>query len=399
MPRAIFIGGTGSHVGKTCFTLGWARYLREQGEQVQVFKVGPDYLDPHHHVLATGRPCINLDMVMMSSSHIRDLLGHYGLGASVILVEGMMGLFDGSRKSEASSAALSKLLEMGVWLLFPGAALSHTAAALLKGMKDFDPLVQYEGVIFNYVSSLRHANLLDQAASTAGIPFLGALPSDGSMSLPSRHLGLALDEGTEDRIHQMASHIGSSLDTENLWHAMPSYSLPALRRRHKLSLAYGSPKRKILIARDEAFSFLYEANVQRLRDLGSLQFFSPLRDRVIPEGTDLLYFPGGYPELYARELSGNWQLKEALQRYHAGGGHIFGECGGAMYLGQGFQDENQKNHAMVGIFSFQTKMIPRGMYLGYRRIRASWGKEIWGHEFHYSHLVEVESGEWVDWDV
>ena len=386
MPKAVLIGGTESGVGKTCFTLGLARCLRDRGERVQVFKSGPDYLDGMHHSVVSQRPCINLDSTMMSSRHICELVSHHGRDASVLLVEGVMGLFDGAVGSRGSSAELAKLLGMEVCLLFPAQSVAHTAAALLKGMKEFDEELRYLGVVFNFVGSEGHAKLLFSAAKAVGLRPLGALAPSGRSRLPSRHLGLHMPSEVSDKTEVMARHIERSLDVDLLLGRMGTWQGGGEVVEGVVSSGLVGGGKRVGVAKDAAFCFLYEENLARLRELGEVFFFSPLRDRELPDGLDFLYFPGGYPELYAEALSKNEAMRGAIRRYHGLGGRLFAECGGMMYLSRTLRDKEGLVYDMAGLFDLAVTMRGSRLSLGYRRLLNGAGEAMWGHTFHYSQI-------------
>jgi cobyrinic acid a,c-diamide synthase len=303
-------------------------------------------------------------------------------------MEGVMGLFDGARRSEGSSAALATLLDLPVILVLNAKAMAYTAAALLYGLKHFDPRLRIAGVIFNFVDSPSHYRLLQEACDDVGIKALGHLPTDKSLRIPARHLGLDTADATT-AIEAAADHIARHLDLPALLTATASPArqtpqAPAADAGRRQP-AHGT--RRVLIARDPAFHFLYPENIRRLEQWGRIDYFSPLRESHLPGDTDLLYLPGGYPELYAETLSNNTPLLEAIRAFAGGGkGKILAECGGMMFLGQSITDESGKAWPMAGVLDIATSIEKKKLTLGYRSTELG-GHTLKGHEFHYSYAL------------
>ncbi|HUB62112.1 MAG TPA: cobyrinate a,c-diamide synthase [Puia sp.] len=370
-----------SSAGKTIVTLGLLRAFRRKGFTVQPFKCGPDFIDPIHHRTAAGRDSINLDCYMMSAAHLRDLQATWSADADITITEGMMGLFDGVVKSEGSAADLARLLDLPVILVLDARAMAYTAAPILYGLRRFAPDLRVAGVIFNFVGSEGHYQYLQDAAADAEVAALGYLPEDPALNIPSRHLGLHTADA-EAVIEAAADLVETHLDiTQLLRLTQASTQLPPVK-----SPAMPSGPLRILVARDAAFQFLYRQNIRRLEELGTIQYFSPLKDISLPESIDLIYLPGGYPELYLPELSANTSLLDALRSYAASGGKILAECGGMMYLGRSIADPSGTPYEMAGIIELATTMEDQQLSLGYRTISLPGGMAR-GHEFHYSQPV------------
>ena len=388
IPAGFLIAAPKSNSGKTIVTLGILRALSLRGFRVQPFKVGPDYIDPQHHRAVAGHSSYNLDRWMASDAHVRHIFTVHAGRADVVVAEGVMGLFDGACKSEGSSADLAKLLNLPVVLVVDAAAMAYSAAPLLYGFKNFDPALQLAGVIFNCVGSASHYSYLKEAARDVGVRSFGYIPKDERLHIHSRHLGLFLPEemGEDHPVNIVAAHIGQHVDLEELLEVCPLdlpvlAAPPAEEERGKLKIAF---------ARDRAFNFSYQANLDALNQLGEIRFFSPLEDRQLPEA-DLLWLPGGYPELYAGQLSANQSMKESIRRHAEAGKATIAECGGMMYLGKTITDKAGKAYAMVGIFDLQTTFENMKLHLGYRRVFDREQKQEWrGHEFHYSGLLAAE---------
>lgn len=396
MKPQFLIAAPHSGAGKTTVTLGILRALRNQGLTVQPFKCGPDYLDPKLHAIASGRQSINLDRFMMDDDHIKDLYTNYGDNADVLITEGVMGLFDGSVKMEGSSADIARLLDIPVVMVLNAKAMAYSAAALLLGFKMLCPDLQIAGVIFNFVEHESHYKLLKEAAEDVGITPLGFLPANANIQIPSRHLGLKTGSEIDHDaiIEAAASHIQKHIDLDELMRitlkpldmVMPTDKVLQQKNRVPSREEQLVIPKKILVAHDEAFNFTYAANISALSSLGEITYFSPLTDTVLPEA-DLIYFPGGYPELHLQTLSANRILRDQVRDFYNNGGKILAECGGMMYLGKYIVDEEGVQHAMTGILDVATGMQHKKLSIGYKRINIG-VMELKGHEFHYSQFIE-----------
>jgi cobyrinic acid a,c-diamide synthase len=355
---------------------------------VQPFKCGPDYLDPTHHTRAARRPSFNLDLFMMSEAHLRDVFSRRGGHADVAVVEGMMGLFDGSDKDTASSAAIARLLQIPVILVVDASAMAYSAAALISGYARFRPEVRVVGVIFNFVNSLGHFELLKQACADVGVEAVGYVPRSDALRLPSRHLGLAIspENDYESVIARAAEHVRKTVNVERLLEVTRSVGVaPAVESRPEGSAAH---RLRIAVARDDAFNFTYQENLHALQRFGEVEFFSPMRDRALP-AADLLYFAGGYPELFVDALAANAAMHAAIRAHAASGRRILAECGGLMYLARELVDAKGRAHPMVGLLPVQTSMQSAALTIGYRTVEIE-GRVWRGHEFHFSRSTEFE---------
>lgn len=384
MKSQFLIAAPHSGAGKTTVTLGLLRALKNRGIAVQPFKCGPDYLDPKLHTIASGKQSINLDRFMMKDNHITNLYSGYGSKAEVMVTEGVMGLFDGAVKMEGSSADLARLLHIPVIMVINAKAMAYSTAALLLGFKMLCQEISIAGVIFNFVEHESHYQILKTAAEDVGLVPLGFLPKNAAMQIPSRHLGLITDSGInhDALIEQAAEHIEKHIDLDELLRITRATWVPG-----ELLSVTSTTKKKIAIARDAAFNFTYAENIRALAALGELTYFSPLEDAVLP-AADLIYLPGGYPELYLEKLSANTALKEQLYTWYQNGGKILAECGGMMYLGNYITDENGNAFPMAGIVDLATGMQHKKLSLGYKRVQIR-GTELKGHEFHYSQFIEM----------
>lgn len=391
MQSHLLIGAASSGSGKTTFTLGLLRALKKRNFRIQPFKCGPDYIDTRHHCMAAGCSSVNLDRFMMSDNHIRDLYRRYTQEADVAVTEGVMGLFDGYAGMQGSSAEIARLLDIPVLLVVNAKSTAYSVAPLLYGFRNFDKRIRVIGVVFNFVASESHYTFLKEACRDAGVEALGYLPKQADIEIPSRHLGLSLDEDFcfnrfADRI---AGLVEKYVDINRLMAltGIPSESLffesseviPEKERKTEISGL------QIAVARDAAFNFVYEENLQFLRQVGKVVYFSPLSDSEIPEA-DLVYLPGGYPELYLPGLSANRTMLHSLYNYVEGGGRLLAECGGMMYVCRSVTGTDGVSYPMVGIFPQSATMNGMKLKLGYREIH--YGTYILkGHEFHYSSIT------------
>ena len=396
----LVIAGTSSGVGKTTVTLALLAALKRRGRTVQPFKVGPDFIDPGHHTAATGRASRNLDGWMLGAAVNREIFLRAAADADVSIIEGMMGLFDGSSPtSEAGSTAeLAKQLGAPVLLVIDGSAMARSAAAMASGYARFDPKLRVAGVLFNRVGGEGHYRLLKEAVEAeTNLTVVGYLKPDPALVIGDRHLGLrtAIEQGPGDLYEKLGKAAAETVDldvVEELARSAIPLTLPSPPAGERTEVR-GRPVR-VGIAYDPAFCFYYQENLELLEAEGAqLVKFSPLRDKTLPQA-DLLYLGGGYPELYGETLAGNDSMKKAVKAFADGGGPIYAECGGMMYLTQAIKDLEGQSHEMVGLFPAEAVMNKRGLTIGYREVELARscllgepGTKVRGHEFHYSSLV------------
>lgn len=389
MKSHLLIGAASSGSGKTTFTLGLLRALRNRSLKVQPFKCGPDYIDTRHHREAAGKPSVNLDSYMMSEQHITDLYHRYTNDADIAVTEGVMGLFDGYDGMKGSSAEIGYRLDIPVVLLVNAKSTAYSVAPLLYGFRHFNPAVRLVGVVFNFVASESHYSYLKQAAEDAGVEPLGYLPKQADIAIPSRHLGLTLDEGFcfDTFANRIADLVERHIDVDRLLDltvAQREPSVPTTRDSQSLP-SIG----RIAVAKDAAFNFTYEENIQMLHRLGTVTYFSPLRDTRLPEA-DFVYLSGGYPELFLPELSKNISIHQSIHNYVEADGKLLAECGGMMYLCESIKDPQGNTYAMTGILKQSATMENMKLCLGYRELHYN-GYKMRGHEFHYSSILPQEN--------
>ena len=397
LPRLV-IAGTQSSVGKTTVTLAILAALKARGRLVQPFKAGPDFIDPGHHSAATGRPSRNLDGWMLGEAVNCDIFTRAAADADLSIIEGMMGLFDGSSPVNeiGSTAELAKQLDAPVLLVIDGSAMARSAAAMVSGYAKFDPGLRVRGVLFNRVSSEGHYKLLKEAVEQeTDVVAVGYLRPDQAVTISDRHLGLvtAMEQGTGELYGRLAKAAVETVDLDRIESLARSCSELTAAASQPVKRNHGRMVR-IGVAQDLAFCFYYPDNLELLEAEGAeLVKFSPLNDQVLPD-VDMLYLGGGYPELHGEVLAGNVTMRAAIRQFAERGGTIYAECGGMMYLTQAIRDFAGTSHEMVGLFPAEAVMRKPGLTLGYRTVELSQGCILGasgatarGHEFHYSTLV------------
>jgi len=385
MKTQFLIAAPSSGSGKTSFTQGILRYLKNKNIDVQAYKCGPDYLDTKHHKWASGNVSINLDSFMSSEEHVKEIYAKNLHSKDTAIVEGVMGLFDGANKMQGSSASIAELLDIPVVLIMNAKAMAYSAAPILYGFKNFYPNVKIAGVVFNFVNSESHYSFLKDACEDVGIIPFGYIPRNEEIKLPSRHLGLKIDSKNkyDDIINTISEHIDKTVDIELILETCKQKS-PDYKTKQISSKGY-----TIAVARDKAFNFTYQENINSLSELGKVIYFSPLKDKTIPKA-DIIYLAGGYPELYLKELSENTSMKNSIIEYYNKGGKLIAECGGMMYLSKNIINAEGEKFPMLSILDIDCTMEDMKLKLGYRKIRIN-ETIYYGHEFHYSKIVN--SGE------
>jgi len=443
---ALVIAGERSGVGKTTVTLALLSSLCRKSQRVQSFKVGPDYIDPMFHQQVTGRPCRNLDPVLTSQTYVQDCFARHVQGVDYALIEGVMGLFDGASGQDdwASTAHIARLLQLPVLLVLDCSRLSRSVAAIAHGYKTFDPRIQLAGVVLNRVGSDRHLELLKDALEPLQLAVLGVLRRQDTITIPDRHLGLVpTAEITQlDILFDQLAQLGDScFDWERLlplltppragFQTSPSDSDPPKSPLKRGTLSEFSPLLKggtwggilnsisssppltkgglggvlrvqgetkipirIALARDRAFSFYYQDNLDILQQLGAeLVPWSPLTDEALPADIQGLYFGGGFPEVFAQQLTENTSARESVRKAILTRMPTYAECGGLMYLCEQITDFEGQSWSMVGVLPTTTVMGKR-LTVGYRQAKALQnspllpiGATVWGHEFHHSQLM------------
>jgi cobyrinic acid a,c-diamide synthase len=397
--RGLIIAAPRSGSGKTTITLGLQRALVRRGLTVRGLKCGPDYIDPAFHAAATGAPSANLDSFAMPDALLAQIALDAADSADLVIAEGSMGLFDGVPGPDGhtgASADIAALMGWPVVLVIDVSGQAQSAAAIALGCMHYDPRIRIAGVILNKVASERHRRLVGQGMARIGLPVLGALPREASLILPERHLGLVQAGETEDlhaRLDALAEAISAAVDLDAVVAAAGATTMAAPLAP---AAALPAPGRRVAIARDAAFSFVYPHVEAGWRAAGAeLAPFSPLADEPPPDGCDACWLPGGYPELHAGRLAQAAHFLAGLRDFSRTR-PVHGECGGYMVLGKSLIDAEGASHAMAGLLGVETSFAKRKMNLGYRRAVLQGdgplgvaGAALTGHEFHYATIISA----------
>lgn len=390
--------------GKTTVSRGLMALFMKKGLKVQPFKCGPDYIDTKYHEAVCGRPSVNLDTFMASQEHVSSLYARYSADADVAVVEGMMGMYDGYDRDRGSSAEVARLLGIPVVLVADAKSAAYSMAPLLSGFINFRPDIRIAGVIFNRVGSPRHYRMLQEVCEDLNVTCLGYLPKQKELEQESRHLGLDFSRSKEtEGLDMLAGLLEEHVDWELLL-STTGLPLPAAAVKEKPVLSEPGKLHVSVARNEESFSFLYAEHLDILRRMGTVTFFNPEHDRPIPQETDLLYLPGGYPENRLEELAGARLARESIRSYIEAGGRTLAECGGMIYLSQSVLSDGDTaggsagscvgniGNEMVGVlpFSITNERKRRKLTLGYRRFDYN-GWRLKGHEFHYTQFAVPET--------
>ena len=398
----LIIAAPHSGAGKTTVALALMAALRRRGLVVRAAKAGPDYIDPAFHTAVTGSPSVNLDSWAMSRGLLDALAGQAADGADIVVIEGVMGLFDGAATAAGQRGATADLAAhfgLPVLLVLDVARQAQSAAALVRGFAAHDPAVKVAGVILNRVGSEHHRALVADAIAVLDVPVLGALPREAALALPERHLGLVQAREHSELaalIDRLAAAAERHLDLNAIVaRATPVMTAGATARPIYVP-ALPPPGQRLALASDQAFSFVYPHLIEAWRRAGAEIFaFSPLADEPPPDSADSCWLPGGYPELHAEALAAARRFSAGLRRF-AETRPVHGECGGYMVLGESLEDAAGKRHAMTGLLGHATSFARRKLHLGYRTARlladgvlGRSGTIVRGHEFHYGSLTSA----------
>ncbi|TNF17881.1 MAG: cobyrinate a,c-diamide synthase [Rhodobacteraceae bacterium] len=393
--KGLLVSAPSSGTGKTTVMLGLLRALSDEGLRVQPFKSGPDYIDPAFHRAATGRASFNLDTWAMGAG-LLNAIAAQAEGADICIAEGSMGLYDGvatrGQSGFGSSAETARRMGWPVVLVLDVGGQAQSAAATALGFREYMPDLPFAGVILNRVASPRHERLTRLGMERAGLPVLGVLPRRGDLTLPERHLGLiqAVEHPDLDAaIAGYADFLREHVDLEAIKSAARGHALPPVGALPK------PPAQRIALAQDAAFSFTYPHLLEGWRAAGAeILPFSPLADEAPAPDADLVWLPGGYPELHAGRIAAAGTFRKALIT-HAETRPVHGECGGYMALGEALIDKEGTRHQMAGLLGLVTSYEKRKFHLGYRRavLKSALpghapGTALRGHEFHYSTILD-----------
>ena len=388
----ILIAAPSSGSGKTTVTLGLLRALRNRSIAVAPGKAGPDYIDPAFHAAASGTVCLNFDPWGMRSELIAANAAQHQSEDRPLVVEAMMGLFDGAADGRGTPADLAAMLGLSVMLVVDASRMSQSVAAVVSGFANFRADIRIVGVVLNRVGSARHELMLRRALEAIHMPVVAVLRADPALSVPERHLGLVQageHAGLEEFIEKAAAAVSAECDFDLLMRALSRRDAGA----SPANIARLPPLgQRIAVARDIAFAFSYEHMLLGWRRRGAeISFFSPLADEAPAEDADAVYLAGGYPELHAAAIGAAGHFRAGMAEAAVRGVRVYGECGGYMVLGEGLVDAAGARHAMLGLLPVVTSYETRKRHLGYRRVTPLTGSffqaPMTAHEFHYSTLV------------
>lgn len=416
MTRGLIVAASASHSGKTLVAVGLIAALRRRGMRVAAAKCGPDYIDPRFLEAASGTPAVNLDPWAMAPGAIAARLARAGANADLVVVEGVMGLFDGGPGGAGSTASLAASTDLPVLLVVGAQGLAQTAAAVAEGCARLAEGFDVLGAIVNQVASGRHAALIREGFARSSVPLLGLVRRDASIALPSRHLGLVqaeehahlaakiaraadlVEQGCDlPRILQHASRPLRETDDGAGGEAPPGGASPLAAAFAQGGSGLPPLGQRIAVARDIAFAFSYPHILQDWRDQGAgISFFSPLRDERPAGDADAVFLPGGYPELHAGRIASAAAFRSGMQAAATRGALIYGECGGYMVLGEDLTDADGVAHRMLGLLPLATSFEKRKLQLGYRRLEPlgnlPWRMPLTAHEFHFATVVSEGKG-------
>ncbi len=391
IPRVV-IAATQSGSGKTTIVTGILAALRARGLRVQSYKIGPDYIDPGYHELASGCPGHNLDTWLVPPARLREIFARTSEQADIVIIEGVMGLYDGGRKGVSSTAEIAKLLDAPVLLVIDAKSMGASAAAIALGFQQYDPSVRLAGVILNRLGSPTHETMIADALAKLQIPLYGALRRDEMLRMPERHLGLL--PVTENKEAEVVAKIGAAVaeqvDIAKILELADQAEAFVLSPASALQ-PEAEKKVRIAVAKDEAFSFYYPESLQLLAEHGAeLVFFSPLQDKELPAADGLL-LGGGFPEMFAGQLYANESMRASLRKQAAAGMPVHAECGGFMYLMEKLVDFSGKVYPMTGVIPGTAQMNKKLQMVGYVEaelqqdtVLGPRGMRLHGHEFHFS---------------
>jgi cobyrinic acid a,c-diamide synthase len=398
LPRLV-IAAPHSHAGKTTTTLALMAALSRRGLRVAPFKVGPDYIDPQLHQRAAGRASYNLDTYLVQPERVQETFAHAARGADIAIIEGVMGLFDGSSPTSraGSTAEVASLLQAPIVLVVDASGMAASVGALVRGFRTYDPDAWVAGVILNRLGGEGHYRYLLPALEREGVEVLGYLPKQVDVEIPERHLGL-LPASEEDRVTPLLDRLSDLVEQHidlNRTMALAQMASAPLRPTPRASKAVppaGAPRVRVAWAQDEVFHFTYQENLDLLSAAGvDIVMFSPLRDATLPQDIDAVWLGGGFPELYAEALAANTSMRQAIRAGGESGLPIYAECGGFMYLCEWLENQAGRRYPQVGLIAGGTRMTDRLQQFGYAEatflqdsLLGPAGTTVRGHRFHYS---------------
>lgn len=394
IPRVV-IAGVSSGVGKTTIVTGMLAALAKRGLKVQSYKVGPDYIDPGFHRLASGKSAHNLDSWLVPPESLAEIFASTAAGNDIAIIEGVMGLYDGGRSGVSSTAAIAKLLKAPVILVIDAKAMGESVAAVALGYKTYDPEVKLAGVIVNRLGSASHKAMVCEALDRVGIPVIGTVFRNTELTMPERHLGLTpvTEQDVSAAVAKMGCQVAEQVALDSLL-ALAGTAEPLVRHTPVTKGSNSQAAVRIGVAQDDVFTFYYPSSLEVLTELGAeLVPFSPLSDRQLPD-VDGLVLGGGFPEMFVKELAANRSLRQGIRQAAAQGMPIYAECGGLMYLARQIEDFDGQAYDMAGVIPAVCKMQSKLETVGYVEAKAladnvlcAGGESLRGHEFHFSRML------------
>lgn len=379
--------------GKTIFAMGLMCALKRRGMKIQSYKCGSELTDTQLLSLSTENEAINLDTWLTTHTHVQHSYNKYGEKADVCIIEGHGALYDGYRRTQGSSAEMARLLNIPIILLVNARIAGYSIAPIIYGFKQFQPKTSIAGVIFNQITSPAHYTYLKEACSDAGVVCLGYLPWDAEFKLPSKHSSITLTtkRNIDAQTNLAADYIEKHVDIDGLLNNCNrnfpcQYTLPYSSDIETEIVIPSNQPIRIAIARDPAFNFIYKENIAKLAQKGKITYFSPVYGSELPEA-DFIYLPGGFPELFARQLHRRHKMMESLKEYVEKGGKVYAECGGMVFLGRSLTaKEGGTAYKMCGILPLDFTTLNYKLNSGYRKLSYN-GIELKGYEFHYSGIA------------
>ena len=392
----LVIAATQSGSGKTTIVSGLLAALKNRGLKVQSYKVGPDYIDPGFHEIASGRPSHNLDSWLVGEKKIAEIFSSTFGDADIAIIEGVMGLYDGGRGGVSSTAEIAKILNAPVILIIDAKSMGSSAAAVALGFREFDKEINFAGVILNRVGSESHEKIIRDALEKIGVKCFGAIRRDENFILPERHLGLV--PTAENNFYEVIEKISSAVENQIDLNSIINLAKNSAEKNFpSFHLSTFPPSAKIAVAKDEAFNFYYAESLRELEKLGAeIIFFSPLKDKTLPKNIDGLILGGGFPEMFAKKLEKNISMRNSIKSAAEKNLPIFAECGGYMYLMKSIKNFDGEIFEMCGVIDNRAEMTKKLQMVGYvsaslikNCIIGGVGDKIHAHEFHFS--IEAEN--------
>ncbi|MBR1858797.1 MAG: cobyrinate a,c-diamide synthase [Selenomonadaceae bacterium] len=401
VPR-IVVAATQSGSGKTTITTGIIAALKNRGLVVQSYKIGPDYIDPNYHSLASGRLTHNLDSWLVPTDKLKDIFIETSKDADIAIIEGVMGLYDGGKGGISSTAEIAKLLDAPVVLVVDAKSMGASAAAIALGFREYDKEIKLAGVILNRIGSDNHKNIIESALRDIGIKCFGAIKRDSNLTTPERHLGLlpTAENDTSELIKNIGEAVSSQVDTDSLIDIANNNSDLQLKNYNSFLIPHSQFLIKIAVAKDEAFNFYYPESLNVLKSFGAeIVPFSPLHDNKLPKVSGLI-IGGGFPEMFAKQLENNVTMRESIKNAVNSGLPTLAECGGYMYLMNELFGFDNKPYQMVGVINKSAKMNNKLQMVGYVKaelaadcVLGNKGDIFHAHEFHFSNEINVINGQ------